>query len=67
MTKEEAFKYVIAFAVCTVGGLSCEDCPFNDMEHCFPLTDEAIHDAVRTLKSDKQLGWQLGWHLIEKS
>lgn len=31
MTKEEALKYVVAFSCCTVGGLSCEDCPFNDV------------------------------------
>ena len=55
MTKEEALKYVVAFSCCTVGGLSCEDCPFNDMESCLPLSDELMHDAVMTLKSDKQL------------
>ena len=67
VTKEEALKYVVAFAVCTVGGLSCEDCPFNGMESCLPLSDEIIHDAVMTLKSDKQLGWKLGWYFIDWS
>ena len=46
VTKEEALKYVVAFAVCTVGGLSCEDWPFNGMESCLPLSDEIIHDVV---------------------
>lgn len=53
MSREEAFKILIAQGYCSVGKeLSCEDCPCSHTDTDLCLSTEEIVEAVRILEKE---------------